>query len=194
MPLSSHPLMMKNPYQIDLVRFSLTKLKRSEISSNTAHLSLFILTRSCQFSVPVKVLLRVKSSSSRSPQEAPSKTCSLDPCPTYIVKKCIDILLPSLAKLVNLSLQNGIFQAIAKQAIVTPLIKKSTFSKENLKSYRPVSGLSERIVATQIRSHMDSHDLGNTFQSAYKVRSQTETAYCVSKMRFIYLCPRACLQ
>ena len=33
-----------------------------------------------------------------------------------------------------------------------------------------------RIVAAQIRSHMDSHDLGNTFQSAYKVGHSTETA------------------
>ena len=108
-------------------------------------------------------------------KEAPSQTCSLDPCPTHIVEQCLDILLPSLTKLVNLSLKTGIFPNPFKQAIVTPLLKKFTLSKENLKSYRPVSGLSflsrlvERIVAAQIRSHMDSHELGNTFQSAYKV-------------------------
>ena len=89
-------------------------------------------------------------------KEAPSKTCSLDPCPT----QCVDILLPSLTKLVNLSLKNGIFPYPFKQAIVTPLLKKSTLSKEDLKSYRPVSGLRflsklvERIVAAQITSHM----------------------------------------
>ena len=115
-------------------------------------------------------------------KEAPSKTCFLDPCPTHIIKKCIDILLPSLTKLVNLSLQNGIFPNSFKQAIVTPLLKKSTLSKADLKSYRPVSGLSflsklvEHIVAAQSRSHLDSHDLGNTFQSAYKVGHSTETA------------------
>ena len=115
-------------------------------------------------------------------KESPSKTCSLDPCPTHIVKQCIDILLPSLTKLVNLSLKNGIFPNPFKQAIVTPLLKRSTLSKEDLKSYRPVSGLSflsklvERIVAAQIRSHMDSHDLGNIFQSAYKLGHSTETA------------------
>ena len=38
-----------------------------------------------------------------------------------------------------------------------------------------LSKLVERIVAAQIRSHMDSHDLGNTFQSAYKVGHSTET-------------------
>ena len=98
------------------------------------------------------------------------------------MKKCIDILLPSLTELVNLSLQNGIFPNPFKQAIATPLIKKSTLSKEDLKSYRLVSGLSflsklvEWIVAAKIRSNMDSHDLGNTFQSAYKVGHSTKTA------------------
>ena len=100
--------------------------------------------------------------------EAPSKTCSLDPCPTYPMKNCVDILLPSLTKLVNLSLKNGIFPNPFEQAIVIPLIKKSTFSKEDLKSYPPVSGLRflskfvEWIVAVQVKSHMDSHDLGST--------------------------------
>ena len=67
-------------------------------------------------------------------------------------------------------------------AIVTPLIKKSTLSKEDLKSYQMMYGLSflsklrEHMVAAQIRSHMDSHDLGNTFQSAYKVGHSTEIA------------------
>ena len=108
----------------------------------------------------------------------PSKTCCLDSCPTHIVKQYIDILFPSLTKLVNFSLKHGIFPNPFKQAIVTPLLKKSTLSKEDLKSYRPVSGLSflsklvERIVAAQIRSH----DLGNTFQSAYEVGHSTKTA------------------
>ena len=112
----------------------------------------------------------------KSIKESPSKTCSLDPCLTHIVKQCIDILLPPLTKLVNLSLKNGIFPKPFKQAIVTPLLKKSTLSKEDLKSYRPVSGpsflskLVVQIVAAQIRSHMYSHDLSNTFQSAYKLR------------------------
>ena len=34
-------------------------------------------------------------------------------------------------------------------------------------------------MAAQIRSHMDSHDLGNTFQSAYKLGHSTETALCI---------------
>ena len=39
-----------------------------------------------------------------------------------------------------------------------------------------LSKLAEHMVAPQIRSHLDSHDLGNTIQSAYKVGHSTETA------------------
>ena len=62
-PLSSHPLLMKNHWQTDLVRFSLIKLKRSETPSNTPNLNFFTLTRSCQLSVPFKLSLIAKSSS-----------------------------------------------------------------------------------------------------------------------------------
>ena len=118
-------------------------------------------------------------------KEAPSKTCYLEPCPTHIVKQWLDILLPSLTKLVNLSLKNGIFPNPFKWAIVTPLLKKATLSKENLKSYRPVSGLSflsklvERIVGAQIRSHMNSHDIGKILQSTYSVGHSSETGLCI---------------
>ena len=47
-------------------------------------------------------------------KESPSKTCSLDPCPTHIVKQCIDILLPSLTKLVNLCIKNEIHLSLSK--------------------------------------------------------------------------------
>ena len=172
---------MENHKQTHLVRFSLIKLKRFETPSNTRSKSLHPDKEPPTFSsfqvvTESEVLMFIK--------EAPSKTCSLDPCRTHIVKQCIDILLPSLTKLVNLSLKNGIFPNLFKQAIVTPLLKKSTLSKEDLNSYRPVSGhsflskLVERIVAPQIRSHMDSHDLGNTFQSAW-VGHSTDTALCI---------------
>ena len=74
------------------------------------------------------------------------------------------------------------FQEPFKNTTVTPLIKKTSLPKEDLKNYWPVSGLSflsklvGRVVAAQIRSHIDSNDLGNTFQSAYKAGHSTETA------------------
>ena len=37
------------------------------------------------------------------------KSCLLDPVPTFLLKDCVDILLPSITKLVNLSLFEGVF-------------------------------------------------------------------------------------
>ena len=43
-------------------------------------------------------------------------------------------------------------------------------------------------MAAQIRSHMDSHDLGNTFQPAYKVGNSTETALlCIKNEIHLFL-------
>ena len=122
----------------------------------------------------------------------------LDPWPTFLVKDCVDILLPSITKLVNLSLSQGIFPGSFKKAVVTPLIKKSTLPKNEFKNYHPVSGLCfisklvERIVASQVKQHIDENDLGNTFQSAYKTGHSTETALLCIKMIFIYHCPKVC--
>ena len=69
-----------------------------------------------------------------------------------------------------------------KSAVVTPLIKKSSLSKDELKNYRPVSGLSfisklvERVVASQLSRHVSLHGLANEYQSAYRRGHSTETA------------------
>ena len=40
--------------------------------------------------------------------KSPTKSCLLDPLPTFLIKECIDILLPSITKLVNYSLSEGL--------------------------------------------------------------------------------------
>ena len=74
--------------------------------------------------------------------ESPTKSCSLDPIPTFLLKDCLDILLSSITKLVNYSLIEGSFPNSFKKAVVTPLIKKASLPRDDLKNYRPVSGLS----------------------------------------------------
>ena len=76
----------------------------------------------------------------------------------------------------------GFVPSTWKQAVVTPLIKKTSLPKEELKNYRPLSGLCfisklvERVVASQIKQHLDDNNLGNHYQSAYKTGHSTETA------------------
>ena len=114
--------------------------------------------------------------------KSPTKSCLLDPLPTFLIKECIDILLPSITKLVNCSLREGVVPDGFKKAVVTPLIKKASLHVEDLKNYRPVSGFSfisklvECVVAKQVVDHIHWQGLDNSYQSAYKSGHSTETA------------------
>ena len=80
----------------------------------------------------------------------------------FLIKECIHILLPSITRLVNFSLSEGHVPDGFKKAVVTPLIKKASLPVDDLKNYRPVSGLSfiskpvER-VDKQLREHLHDH-------------------------------------
>ena len=93
-----------------------------------------------------------------------TKSCLLDPWLTFLIKECIDILVPSLTKLVNCSLMEECVQDAFKTAVVTLLIKKANLLADDLKNYRPVSGLSfisklvERVVAKQLLEHIHVHN------------------------------------
>ena len=120
-----------------------------------------------------------------------TKSCLLDPLPTFLIKECIDILLPSITKLVNFSLSEGLVPDGFKKAVVTLLIKKASLPVENLKNYCPVSGLSfisklvECVVAKQLVDHIHQHDLDNSYQSAYNPGHSLRRIYFPSKMIFI---------
>ena len=113
---------------------------------------------------------------------SPKKSCSLDPWPTFLVLEYIDILITPITNIINFSLSEGIFPETFKNAIVLPLLKKPSLDKEILKNYRPVSNLNyvskvlEKVVAGQLKKHMQLNNLTNIFQSAYKSGHSTETA------------------
>ena len=52
--------------------------------------------------------------------ESPTKSCLLDPIPTFLLMDCLDILLPSITKLVNYSLSDGSFPSAFKRAERAP--------------------------------------------------------------------------
>ena len=72
---------------------------------------------------------------------SPNKSCDLDPCPTSIIKECVDLLAKPLATIINASISQGVYPQYFKRAHVTPLLKKSSLSRQELKNYRPVSNL-----------------------------------------------------
>ena len=115
-------------------------------------------------------------------KESPNASCSLDPTPTWMLKKCIAVFLPILTLLINLSLASGEFCAEFKKAHVIPLLKKFDLDRNILKNYRPVSNLPflskliERIVCRQLIAHLIRNNLYEFYQSAYRALHSTETA------------------
>ncbi len=56
--------------------------------------------------------------------KSPNKFCELDPLPIWIIRDCVEEVLPLLIKIVNLSLTYGEMPDDLKQAIIKPLLKK----------------------------------------------------------------------
>jgi hypothetical protein len=111
---------------------------------------------------------------------SPSSSCQLDPIPTFLLKKYLQPLAPSIAKIINHSLSSGSFPAALKHALVKPLLKKADMDKEVFANYRPVSNtpflskLIERAVAWQLLDQVN--DILPERQSAYRPNFSTETS------------------
>ena len=106
----------------------------------------------------------------------------LDPIPSRLLIKCLDSILPSITDLFNYSIASGIFAQCLKSALVTPILKKWCLDHNYLNNYRSVSNLCfiakivEKLVLSQVSSYLNSHNLYNTYQSAYRPGHSTETA------------------
>ena len=113
---------------------------------------------------------------------SPSKSCSLDPIPTTILKECIDDLLPFLTVKCNTSLLEGHLPVSQRHAIITPLIKKSNLDTTDVKNYRPVSNLTflykvvERLVSELLVGFLQENNLMPVEQSAYRKHHSTQIA------------------
>ena len=100
---------------------------------------------------------------------SPNKSCASDPLPTTIVKDCVNVLLPVVTAMINLSLKDGFFPDKWQEALVKPILKKPNADLVNRK-------LTEKAVSHQMVHHMTTHDLMPVFQSAYREGHSTETA------------------
>ena len=114
--------------------------------------------------------------------DSKSKSCPLDPILSWLLKRCLDDLLPVVCDIVNYSITSGEVPGTFKEARVTPLIKKPTLDPECLNNYRPISNLpflskvTERCVAEQLTGHLVANNLHGERQSAYRKHHSTETA------------------
>ena len=110
-----------------------------------------------------------------------NKFCSLDPIPSFLLKKCADELTPVLLHIVNMSIEQGDFPAEMKNAVVKPTLKKDDADPDNLKNYRPVSNLPaiskllERVILDQLNKHLAENNLHCPVQSGYRPNHSCET-------------------
>ena len=113
-----------------------------------------------------------------------TNSCQLDPVLTWILKGCINQLLPSIPEIINncSSLKQGHFPSKLKESFVYPLSKKPALDLDDNINFRPISNLSflsktlERIAAVQLDNHLTDHQLYAKMQSAYRKRHGTESA------------------
>ena len=94
----------------------------------------------------------------------PIKASTDDLLPSSLLRAMLDVLMPDLEYLVNLSLISGSMDGL-KDSVITPLFKKHGLDPEDLSSYRPINNilylgkLIERAVLPQLNNHMSDNKL-----------------------------------
>jgi len=70
------------------------------------------------------------------PTASPTKSCALDPIPTFLLKEMVDALLPYVTAMINASLREGRLPSSHRHAVITPLLKSSRFDADEQKNCR----------------------------------------------------------
>ena len=162
--------------KIDKVKSSVTKFTTQMVSrtiqperrASVTPLELFTPTTEAEV---MRVIARL-----------PNKTSPLDYVHTSVVKSCADAFAPLIARIINLSFDEGRFPDSFKMAQVTPLIKKAGLDESDPSNYRPISNLNtigkiiERICLVRLLPHVASTNNFSPLQSAYRKKHSTETA------------------
>ncbi len=112
-------------------------------------------------------------------------SCPLEPMPITIPNDCLDVILPVITKIVNLTFSTSVMPGKLKEALLAPSTKKALLDANILKNFRPISNLAftskivEKVIDSQLQSYITtnmSNNLYDPLQSAYKEFHSTETA------------------
>ena len=105
--------------------------------------------------------------------EMQTQSSKLDLIPTHLLNRMLPLCLNGITKLMNMSMQHGIFCDECKTAVVRPLLKKIGLELIN-KNYRPVNNLPflgkllEKCMLKQLVQHTNQYNLIPDIQSAYR--------------------------
>ena len=106
-----------------------------------------------------------------------TKSCKLDAIPTSVCKQITLSIVPTITKIINISLTQGIFVGEWKTAIVHPLLKKlGSELTPSISNLAFLSKLLEKCTLQQFSKHYITNKLLPDYQSAYRKNYITETS------------------
>ena len=115
-------------------------------------------------------------------EKSKQKSCQLDPIPAKVLSAQIDIILPIIVDIINLSLETSYVPSFLKKAVLHPTLKNSATDYEEFSNFRPISNLTfiskmiEKVVAIRLLDYFRCNGLEELYQSAYKQFHSCETA------------------
>ena len=86
-----------------------------------------------KFFLPSSVIFADEDEVSKLISASSNASAIHDPFPTRLIKDNLDTLAPVITRIVNKSLEEGVFPSNLKHANITPLLKKENLDKEILK-------------------------------------------------------------
>ena len=110
-----------------------------------------------------------------------SKLCELDIVPATLLKDILPHIIDTVVKIINTSVEQGVFAQKCKVAIVRPLLKNLGLELL-LNNYRPISNLCffskvlEKCALKQLEDHCKKYAPLPDYQSAYRQSYSCETA------------------
>ena len=177
-PTSSSAKDLANTFVI-IFEDKITRIRSISIPPETPEFfsSLDISTINCSNFSPIS-----NSELSNIARSVVQKSCYLDPLTASLLKEHFDLLLPSICRILNLSLESGHLPSSLKSAVLTPLLKKPNLHHEVLSNFRHISNLKvifkvvEKVVAVRFQAYLNSNQLIQPLRSAYKPFHSCETA------------------
>ena len=109
-----------------------------------------------------------------------SKSCGPNSISTSLLIEFSDLLLHPLLSIINMSLLEGVFPTLNKDADVCPIHKKN--EKTKCENYRPISLLSntskifERVIYTRLESFLNTSEIIYKFQFGFRKNYSTNHA------------------
>ena len=101
-----------------------------------------------------------------------AKSYELDPLPSSLMKRYVDVLSQVLARIINASLSPSVVPQSMKHAVVIPVLNKWDYDVSGVSNYRPISNISLAASDSSHSKHfLDENGIYAFYQSAFRPRA-----------------------